>query len=49
MPGVVGVNDFTELSTNFSHQQPHACLNTPKKITRWEYFLGVFDYISFFS
>ena len=40
---VVGVNGFEELSPNHSLRQPHACINTPENVTRWQYFSGMFD------
>ena len=46
---VVGVNGFEDFSPNHSHLQPYACFKTPENVTRWEYFSGVFDCISFLT
>ena len=43
----VRVNGFEELSPNHSPRQPHTRVNIPENVTRWEYFSGVFDFISF--
>ena len=45
----VGVNGFGLILQNHSTQQPHACVNTPENVTRWEYFLRVFDCICFLT
>ena len=45
---VIGVKGFEELSPNHSPRQSHACVKTPENVTGWEYFLGVFDCVSFF-
>ena len=42
MRGVVGVNvlGLIFILQNHSPQKPHACVNTPENVTRWEYFSG---------
>ena len=49
MCGVVGVNGLGLILQNLSPRKPHACVNIPENVTRWEYFSGVFDCISFLT